>query len=182
MGETEVNSVTFRKAHSGDIKAVAAIYDDIHALEEKGELHIGWQTGVYPVESTAQAALERGDLFVCEAEGKVLAAAIINKIQVDVYADCNWLYKAADENVMVLHTLVVKPSVARRGVGRNFVEFYEQYALSCGCDTLRMDTNERNTTARAMYRKLGYREADIVPCTFNAIPGVQLVLLEKKIG
>ena len=55
------------------------------------------------------------------------------------------------------------------------------YALENGSPYLRMDTNARNANARALYRKLGYREADIVPCVFNGIEGVQLVLLEKKL-
>lgn len=46
---------------------------------------------------------------------------------------------------------------------------------------LRMDTNEQNIIARELYRKLGYLEAGIVPCEFNGIPGVNLVLLEKKL-
>jgi len=61
------------------------------------------------------------------------------------------------------------------------VAFYEQYALQNGCFYLRMDTNARNTRARALYKSLGYTEPDIVPCVFNGIPGVQLVLLEKKL-
>jgi hypothetical protein len=44
-----------------------------------------------------------------------------------------------------------------------------------------MDTNARNTRARAMYKRLGYSEPDIVPCVFNGIEGVQLVLLEKML-
>ena len=32
------------------------------------------------------------------------------------------------------------------------------------------------------YQKLGYTEIGIVPCVFNGIDGVQLVLLEKKLG
>ena len=44
-----------------------------------------------------------------------------------------------------------------------------------------MDTNERNASARALYRNLGYREVSIVPCACNGIPGVQLVCLEKTL-
>lgn len=51
-----------------------------------------------------------------------------------------------------------------------------------GCKYLRMDTNEKNTNARRLYKKLGYREADILPCTFNGIEGVRLVCLEKMLG
>ena len=39
-----------RKATEKDIKAIAAIYEDIHTEEEKGNLTIGWQRGVYPTE------------------------------------------------------------------------------------------------------------------------------------
>ena len=39
-----------------------------------------------------------------------------------------------------------------------------------------------NMTARAMYKKLGYKEIGIVPTVFNSIPDVQLVLLEKYLG
>ena len=44
-----------------------------------------------------------------------------------------------------------------------------------------MDTNSRNARARAMYGRLGYREVGIVPCVFNGIRGVELVLLEKSL-
>ena len=82
---------------------------------------------------------------------------------------------------MVLHTLVIDPFVKGRGYGREFAEYYEQYALLKGCHYLRIDTNSRNTAARAFYKKLGYEEIGIVPCEFNGIPGVKLVLLEKRI-
>ncbi len=75
----------------------------------------------------------------------------------------------------------VEPEAGSHGIGPAFVRFYEDYARQSGCTVLRMDTNARNLRARQMYARLGYREADIVPCEFNGIPGVQLVLLEKKL-
>lgn len=69
----------------------------------------------------------------------------------------------------------------RSGIGSGFVKFYENYAGKCGCSVLRMDTNEKNSAARRMYAKLGYIESDMVPCVFNGIDGVNLVLLEKKL-
>lgn len=171
-----------RKATEKDIDAVAGIYARIHTAEEKGEAVIGWRRGIYPERETAAAALGRGDLFVLEDEGTVVGTAIINRLQVDVYAKGNWQYPAHPEQVMVLHTLVIDPEKSCRGYGRRFVAFYEEYALEKGCPYLRMDTNVRNTVARAMYKGLGYREIGIVPCVFNGLENVQLVLLEKKLG
>ena len=170
-----------RKAAEKDIASVNAIYDEIHDKEEKGEMTVGWIRGVYPTEETARKAYENGELFVEEDGKRIVAAAIINRKQVDSYKDGNWLYPAPDDSVMVLHTLVVSPSQSGKGYGKAFVAFYEDYAKKNGCDYLRMDTNERNRNARALYRKLGYREAGIIPTVFNGIPGVGLVLLEKRL-
>lgn len=171
-----------RKGAPADIPAVAAIYDRILTREEQGLAVIGWIRGIYPTEQTAVEALEAGELFVLEEDGAVAAAARINQEQVPAYAGARWACpEAPPEKVMVLHTLVVDPLRAGRGCGTEFVRFYETYALERGCPYLRMDTNERNAAARRLYARLGYREADIVPCTFNGIGGVQLVCLEKTL-
>lgn len=173
--------MAFRLATAADLDAIAGIYDAVHAEEEAGRAVIGWDRAVYPTRSTARDAIGAGDMFVLEEDGRVVASARINQIQVPVYADAAWRHPAPDEAVMVLHTLVVDPDCAGRGHGTRFVDFYERYARERGCLYLRMDTNARNRAARALYRKLGYAEVSIVPCTFNGLPGVELVCLEKKL-
>ena len=192
----------FRKATINDLDAIEGIYDRIHDCEEAGITTIGWIRSIYPKRETAEAALERGDLYVCEltaadanettgsadaagqsdAEVRIAATAIINKIQVDVYADVSWAHSVPDEQVAVLHTLVVDPELRFSGIGGAFVGFYEEEAQRMGCTELRMDTNERNAIARKFYAGLGYKEVGIVPTVFNGIPGVNLVMLEKPIS
>lgn len=177
----ETKTLTFRKAAASDLDAVTAIYDKIHAQEDAGSVTIGWVTGVYPTRLDAELAFGRNDLYVCETEGRVAASGILNQKQVDVYAEGRWAYEAEESAVFVLHTLTVDPALSGRGIGRAFARFYEDTARKLGCTVLRMDTNEKNTAARRLYAKLGYREADIVPCAFNSIPNVRLVLLEKQL-
>ena len=136
----------FRQATLSDLEQIAAIYDHIHTEEEAGRATVGWVRGVYPTRQTALDAIQAGDMFVAEENGRL-----------------------------------VDPQAKGRGYGSRFVDFYESYALEHGCRYLRMDTNERNASARALYRNLGYREVSIVPCAFNGIPGVQLVCLEKTL-
>lgn len=173
--------MTIRKANHSDILSVSAIYEAIHTAEEEGKTTIGWVRSVYPTETTAEAALARGDLFVLEDNGRIVGAAIINQSQCDGYETASWQYPAADSEIMVLHTLVIDPVFVRCGYGKTFVGFYEEYARKQGCRYLRMDTNARNARARAMYARLGYKEIGVIPTVFNGIAGVNLVLLEKAL-
>ena len=170
-----------RKATEADISAVAAIYDALLDREEQGLLSTGWTRGVYPTEQTARDALAAGTLYVLEDGGRVTAAAKIDQTQMAQYVQCRWQYDAPPEKVLVLHTLVVDPAVKGKGCGKAFVAFYERLARDTDRPFLRIDTNARNTPARTLYAKLGYTEAGIVAGTFNGIPGVQLVCLEKKV-
>lgn len=171
--------MNIREANLTDLDSIEEIYNDIHLAEENGRQTIGWMRDVYPTRKTAEEAILRGDMFVLEG-GKVIGAGIINRTQVDVYFGAPWEHDT--DLVCVLHTLVISPDAAGRGYGRAFVEFYEWWAKEHNLPELRIDTNARNTAARAMYRKLGYKEIGTVPTTFNGIPGVDLVLLEKNLG
>lgn len=172
----------FRKATQIDISEITDIYNEIHNQEQLGLMTIGWLTNVYPIRDTAQKALNNNQLYVYQdSSGKILASAIINKVQVDEYKLGNWKYIVNDNDIMVLHTLVVRPTASKHGIGRKFVSFYESLAIQNGCKALRIDTNAKNTIARKFYHNLGYSEVGIVPCTFNGIENVQLVLLEKSL-
>lgn len=174
--------ITIRKARETDILAIAGIYDRILTKEEAGQATIGWARGVYPTEDFARMALAADDLFVLEDGGKICATARINQEQVPEYAGGDWLYSdASDDEIMVLHTLVVDPLCAGGGFGTAFVSFYEQYAKAHACRYLRMDTNVINKAARRFYAKLGFYESGVIGCVFNGIPDVKLVCLEKKL-
>ena len=173
--------LNFRKATEQDVEKIAEIYSDIHTCEEEGKTVIGWIRDVYPTKATALSALERDDLYVGEDNGEIVGAAVINKIQVDEYKYGRWEYDVADEKVTVLHTLVISPKKSGKGYGKEFVGFYEDVAQLNNSPYLRIDTNERNQRAREMYKKLGFSEVEIVPCDFNGIENVKMVLLEKKI-
>ena len=170
-----------RKASYDDIPAIAAIYDAILTLEEAGELTIGWERGVYPTADTARAAIDAGEMYVLEDGGQVVASGRINQQQMPAYAEVHWHTPAADDRVLVLHTLTVDPACARRGYAGQFLDFYETRARQMDCVALRIDTNANNAVARAMYARRGYTECGIIPCVFNDIPGVPLVCMEKPL-
>ena len=170
-----------RKAEWTDLDAVELLYNELHDAKEAGAIPVIWKRGVYPSRATAVSALERDDLFVLEECGRIIGSAVINRIQDEAYAGAPWRYDVPDEQVCVMHTMMVSPSEFGKGHARAFLSFYEKYALEHGCPELRIDTNLRNDVARGMYKRHGYEEISVVPVVFNGIPGVDLVLLEKHL-
>ena len=172
-----------RKAGPQDIPAIIKSYELVHDEEEAGRTTIGWVRSIYPVPETARRALDEGTLYAMddfvEGETRLVASGIINQTQVPEYALAHWTEDTPDDQVLVLHTLVVDPRYKGKGYGSSFVGFYEEEAGKRGCTACRIDTNERNASARRLYARLGYREVSIVPCNFNGIPHIQLVCLEK---
>lgn len=80
----------FRKATRYDISAAAKIYDRIIDEQEQGKITVDWVRGVYPTEKDAESAFERGELFVCEYNGEIVASAVINQKQSDAYSKADW--------------------------------------------------------------------------------------------
>lgn len=171
-----------RKATGNDLHQVAEIYRRIHDEESAGRYIIGWNPEIYPVEETAVEALRQGDLFVYEnSGGKILASAIINSSQLDSYAQAEWTPGYSDSDVLVLHTLTVDPASSGKGIGTEFVKFYEEYGRRHGYHSLRLDTQDRNLKARAFYPRLGYTVRGIADTTFHGLRDIKLVLFEKII-
>ena len=171
-----------RKATQNDLEAIVRLYDAMHDAQEAGLICTNWKRGIYPSRATALSALERDDLFVIEEDGRIIGSGIINRVQLDIYAGAPWKHRVPDNQVCVLHTMMISPAEFGKGHARAFLAFYEHYALEHGCPELRIDTSEINTPARAMYRKHGYREIGIATQDLNGIPDVSLVMLEKYLG
>ncbi len=62
------------------------------------------------------------------------------------------------ENEAHLNLLAVHPAYQGRGVGAALVRWLEGCALTAGIGVVYVEARERNATARAFYRRLGYTE------------------------
>ena len=170
-----------RQAVAGDLDQVARIYDEILDHEAATVSYTNWQKGKYPCRATAEAALDRGWLYVLEEEGQVAATAILNQEQLPEYRALPWSIPAGDEQVFVIHTLCVPPSRSGRGLARTFVAFAEALGREKGCAVMRLDTYEGNQPALAMYPRLGYRTVGKTLFHFQNLIWENLVCFEKQL-
>ena len=170
-----------RHATAADLDAVCAIYKEIFDKERSGECYTQWIEGVYPTPETAARGVAAGTMFVLEEGGEVLASMILNSHQAAEYYEIPWLYGASDEDVLVIHTLVVSPRAAGRGVGTRMVDFATGFAMGRGCAVIRLDTNAKNTPAQRFYDRCGYRLVGNHHAIHEGVLDTELVYLERKL-
>ena len=171
-----------RPAVTGDLPAIAAIYEAILDQDERGPVYTNWQRGKYPTESTARQALEAGTLYVGkEEDGALWGVVNLNGLQLPEYAAIPWSLPAGEDEVGVIHTLCIHPGQAGKGLGRRMVAFCEEEARRQGKTVIRLDTWEGNLPTNHLYPSLGYRFAGATEFFFQGFIHEILNCYEKAL-
>ncbi len=170
-----------RQGTAADLDGCEAIYHAHLDHEAATVNYTNWRKGAYPTRATAERALAAGTLYVDEEEGALVGCANLNHIQPEEYAQIPWTIPARGDEVLVIHTLVYRPTHTGSGRGRRFVAFAEDLARAQGCKVIRLDTYEGNEPAKAFYPKLGYRRAGLTRFFFEHCIWENLVCFEKSI-
>ena len=167
-----------RKAAAEDISFVEEIYNEITSNEEIIKF-TQWMKGLYPTVLTAQKSFEEGTLFVSENDGVITGAVILNHEQPEEYKKLKWSIEAEGEKVLVIHTLCIKPSFSKMGLGQKFIIFAENYAKELGCTTIRLDTNDKNIPGANLYKKMGYNHVGNADFNFQGLKYQNLKCFDK---
>lgn len=170
-----------RPASAQDIAAIDAAYTELLLHEREHGTNSHWELGVYPTRATAERAVAAGTMYVLEEEGQLRASMILNSYQAPEYRRVPWLYPAEDGEVLVIHTLCVPPSQARRGLGARMVAFAADYARRNSKCVIRLDTNAENRPAQALYLNNGFRLSGRLHCLHEGVLDTELVYLERKL-
>lgn len=169
-----------RKATAEDISFVEEIYNEITSNEEIIKF-TQWMKGLYPTVLTAQKSFEEGTLFVSEDDGVITGAVILNHEQPEEYKKLKWSIEAEGEKVLVIHTLCIKPSFSKMGLGQKFIIFAENYAKELGCTTIRLDTNDKNIPGANLYKKMGYNHVGNADFNFQGLKYQNLKCFDKTL-
>lgn len=146
-------TIVIRKTKDHELDLIEEIYNEsIDWLRAQGLYQ--WKRGVYPTRSSAQKALEERSLYSCLVDGRPAGTMILNEDQPPQYQTLQWKY--APSKILVLHTLVVRPSETGKGVARALVEYVLDHAVTNGYGSIRLDAYPPNKAAVGLYRSFGF--------------------------
>ena len=130
-----------RKATFDDIELIEDTYNEHFKHEKKHGAFTVFKKGIYPTRKDAEKAINVGTLYVYEENNGIAGSMIVDKVQPAEYTKIIWEQTFANDEVMVIHLLMVRPSKAGKG----------------SCKALRLDTGSQNVPALSLYKKLGFQ-------------------------
>ena len=170
-----------RQATEKDIDAIAATYEELFDREDAEGTTTNWRRGDYPTRKVPEEFVPKGAMWVLEDEGRICASMLLNHAQGPGYDTADWEVPARDDQVLVIHTLVVSPSAARKGYGSQRLAFAEDWGRENGCVSCRIDTWIDNEPAKAFYLRHGYRISGSAHVLHWGVIDEEQVFLEKKL-
>lgn len=148
-----------RKAVFNDLELIEETYDEHFRYEAENGAFTVFRKGVYPTGKDAGKALNDGTLYVYEEGDNIAGSIIVDKTQPIEYKNVVWGKFVEDSKVMVIHLLMVRPSMAGKGIASALVRYAEELAKNNSCEVLRLDTGSQNVPAVSLYKKLGFKIA-----------------------
>lgn len=148
-----------RKAVFSDIDMIEDAYNEHFQYEIDHSAFTVFKKGVYPTRKDAGQAIGTGTMFVYEENGDIAGSVIVDKVQPAEYAGIPWKTACPEDAVMVIHLLMVRPSMAGKGIGSALIKYAVRLAQERHCRVLRLDTGGQNIPAVSLYKKNGFEIA-----------------------
>lgn len=170
-----------RVATADDILEIENIYNEILDYEEQTVSYTNWKKGLYPTADYAKSAIDNGTMFVGEDEKGMYGCVVLNSVKPKEYNNIPWGIQAKPSEIMVIHTLCIRPFASGKGKARIMMEFIEKYAKEKGYKVIRLDTYEGNIPAATLYPKIGYRYVGTTKFHFQNVIWENLKCFEKAL-
>lgn len=171
-----------RLAKLEEAESVCQFYGDHIDAVQSADYVPKWDKKSYPSDAYLIEAIEKQELYIGFADGRIAAAMIINQESNDSYEKANWPVKRAPEEVFVIHTLAVHLDFCRRGFAKMMLQRAAEEAKNSGKTALRLDTLHLNFPADHLYRSFGFQCVDEVPMFYEDTGWMNFKLYEYPIA
>ena len=154
-----------RRSQLSDIEAIMECIADAQALLASLDVD-QWQDG-YPTQSIIREDIARGESFVLEQQGRVVATAVISLAEEPTYATIeggSWL---SDDRYVVIHRLAARAE-ARGGVAKCFFNYAEALGNEHNVFSIRVDTHTDNKIMMHLLSAMNYTRCGIITLTSGA--------------
>lgn len=150
-----------RIARPEEFEQVAALYDEMVADMAHSAFDPHWNRENHPSDAFLKQAVEHGQLIVCEYEGELAGALVLDSGGAQGYEGAPWPTDATAGEAAVIHLLCTLPRLQGKGLARALLKGALDVARKDGRRCVRLDILPDNLPAQKLYESEGFvRVAD----------------------
>lgn len=112
-----------RIAQPHEFDRIAALYDEMVADMAHSAFDPHWNREDHPNDEFLKRSLEQGQLIVCEHDGALAGALVLNHEGADGYEGTPWKVDAPESEASVIHVLCTLPRLQGNGLGRALLRY-----------------------------------------------------------
>ncbi|HEY2421931.1 MAG TPA: GNAT family N-acetyltransferase [Neobacillus sp.] len=147
-------------------RIVNQLYTDITLNLRNNGIH-QWDR-YYPNRFVIKGDLKHGNLFGMHEDKQLVGAIVLDTKESKKYQDLNWTDIKGEP--LVIHRLGVHPVYQGKGYGKRLLEFAEEFAVTNGHSSIRLDVYSGNPGAVVLYERKGYRRVGGISFPFRSVP------------
>ena len=171
-----------RKANYNDVDLINETYNEHFKYEEENTAYTIFRRGIFPTKEIAEKAVKSESMYVYEENGIICGSIIADQNIPEDYKKIKWKNYADRNEVMVIHLLLVRPSMSGKGIASQLLEFVSEKAKENNCKVLRLDTGKQNIPAIKLYKKSGFEiVSEGYSLVGNVIEHKEHLFLEKEL-
>ena len=149
--------MVIKKCNDSMVQQVGAFYDKIVVWLDSTINYPKWKYKEYPTEASVKLKVSEGSQYICEEDGKIIGAFVLNTDPQGNYAKGKWSQNIPLGEYMILHTLAIDYDIQKKGLGTQVVQFCINKAKADGYKALRVDIVPGNIPAQKLYEKNGFK-------------------------
>ena len=147
---------TVRIARPEEFERIAAFYDEMIAAMAESAFDPEWDRETYPDDAFLRRAVEEGCMVVCECDGELAGAGVLEHHGATEYDGADWNIAAAIDEYSVIHLLCSLPRFQGRDIGRTLLRAMIDIARKNGKRCVRLDILPDNAPAQNLYESEGF--------------------------
>lgn len=141
----------FLVAKSSDLDAVCEFYQAVCDQQSAADYAPGWDWGDYPNRNQLAQAIDRGQVLIGYAQGRLAAAGVLTHGEDAGYADVTWQKQFPDDQIGVLHLYAVHPDYRGQGIASGMLQGILEQARQDGLKVVHLDVRKGNVPAERLY-------------------------------
>ena len=173
--------LAIRKALENEFERVKKFYNELIDAMQDAVYKPGWQKGIYPSDAYLLESICRGELYLGELEGRIVAAMIVNHESNEGYHGVQWETEAKEDEVSLIHALGVNPAFSRRGGASCMAQEVLSMARQSGQKAVRLDVLSGNVAAEKLYAGIGFQHITTVQMFYEDTGWTDFLLYEYLI-